>query len=64
MNLREKAEEIIGILKMWDLDQGDSLIIAEHMVRQIKREKEWSNPLKGTGVMVPGHPGYKDPNLQ
>lgn len=61
----DKAHDIVDILKMWDISKPDALSITRHMISIIENtaDKDWSNPMAGTGMLVPGHPRYpKDDN--
>lgn len=57
--VEEKARDIVGILQMWELSRTDAANIAAAMLRQIKAAPSWVSPLAGTGMIVPGHPGWK-----
>lgn len=58
----EKAAEIVTLLKMWDVSRADAYIISRTMkyICQNANDKDWSNPLDGTGLKAEGFNALSD----
>lgn len=49
-----KAEELVEILKMWDIGKADAYRISSNMrsICQNTDNKDWVSPLKGSGLKL------------
>ena len=64
VEIKTRAVDIVEILRMWDIPLTSALAIAHAMAAIIETTpiKAWTNPLEGTGLSVPGNPGYNNAN--
>lgn len=58
----EKAREVIEIFQMWGITQEDAERIGKIIASKARDATNWKNPLKGTGLTVPGNPNWKEPD--
>lgn len=47
-----KAEEILDVMKAWDIGQADAYYIIRQMKHMTATATEWVNPLKRIGMHV------------
>lgn len=51
-----KGEEILELLRMWGVSRADAYVMCRHMKYKCQNmpDKEWTDPLEGSGMRAEG----------